>query len=199
MEKPAPGSIQNVSIRNVVATGASLASSITGVEGERVRNVTIDGLNVTAVGGVAVRDLSVPEFAAKYPDADMFGELPVLAMYVRHADGLTLQSLKVHAGTADGRPAVIFDDVTRLEMSGFDSTNIPPSQPLVILRDVNGALLYGNRVSSGADVFLSVLGNRTSAIALRGNDLRLARKTIQQSSEVPPGAVSFEDENASSH
>jgi polygalacturonase len=192
MEKPAPGSIQNISIQNVVARGASLASSITGLPDGHVRNVSIDGLNVTEVGGIAARDVEVPEGPTKYPDPDMFGDLPGLAVYARHVDGLTLSNIKVHAGQPDGRPGIVLDEVTAAEISAFDSTNIPPHQPLVLFRNVAGALLSGNRAPAATDVFLRVTGDRSSGVALRGNDLRLARKALEQSSEVPRDAVSPE-------
>lgn len=196
MGKPAPGSLKNVSIQNVVARGASLASTITGVEGGRIQNVTVDGFNVTAAGGIAARDINVPEAAAKYPDPDLFGDLPALALYSKHVDGLTLRNIKVHASEPDGRPAMVFDDVTQLEISAFDSTNVPPHQPMLLFQNVAGALLYGTRLSSAADVFLSVLGGKSRDLALRGNDLRLARQPIQQSPEVPRAAVWAEADNA---
>jgi hypothetical protein len=197
MDKPAPGSIRNISIHNVIARRAMLASTITGIDAGRVQNVTIDDFNVTAVGGVAARDLNVPEVPAKYPDPDLFGELPAMALYGRHVDGLTLRNFNVHSDEPDGRPAVILDDVTRLQITGFDSTNIPPHQPLLILQNVVGAMLYGNRASAG-DVFLSVLGSKSAGISLRGNDLRLAREAFRQSSDVPREAVSIEADGGSS-
>lgn len=192
MEKPAPGSIRNISIQNVVARGASLPSSITGVANGHIQNVTIDGLNVTAVGGVAARDLRVPEVDTKYPEADMFGELPALGIYGKHVDGLTLRNVKIHAAQPDGRPAIVLDDVARLEISGFDSTNVPPHQPMLVFQDVAGALVWGNRLGAAADAFLSVTGARSVGIALTGNDLRLARQAVQKSSDVPQGAVQIE-------
>ena len=199
MPKPAPGSIKNVSIQNVVARGASLASSITGVDAGHVENVTVDGLNVTGNGGVAARQLDIPEVPDKYPDPDMFGELPALALYGRHVDGITVRNLKVHAAQPDGRPAVVLDDVGRVGISGFDSTNVPPHQPMLLFRNVAGALLDGSRVSSSAEIFLSVLGDKSAAIALRGNDLRMARQVVELSSEVPRGAVWVDpDDGASS-
>ena len=192
MEKPAPGSIRNISIQNVVARGASLASSITGLPDGHVRNVSVDGLNVTEVGGIPARDVEVAEGPTKYPDPDMFGDLPGLAVYARHVDGLRLSNIKVQAGQPDGRPGIVLDEVTAAEISAFDSTNIPPHQPLVLFRNVAGALLSGNRAPAATDVFLRVTGDRSSGVALRGNDLRLARRALEQSSEVPRGAVSPE-------
>ncbi|HVP49564.1 MAG TPA: glycosyl hydrolase family 28-related protein [Bryobacteraceae bacterium] len=197
MDKPAPGSIRNISIQNVVARRAMLASTITGIDTGRVQNVSIDGFNVTAMGGVAARELNVPEAPAKYPDPDMFGDLPALALYGRHVDGLTLRNVKVHSEEPDGRPAVILDDVARLEITGFDSTSIPPHQPILLFENVAGALLYGNRAPE-ADVFLSVRGAKSNGISLRGNDVRPARQAIQQSSDVPRQAVSIEAESSSS-
>jgi len=193
MKVPKPGSIKNISIQNVVARGASLASTITGIEGGRIQNVTIDGLNVTTAGGVAARNINLPEADAKYPDPDLFGELPALALYSRHVDGLTLRNVKVHAAEPDGRPAMVLDDVSRLEISAFDSTNSPPHQPSLLFQNVAGALLYGNRVSSATDVFLSVLGGKSRDITLRGNDLRLAHEPIRQSAEVPAGVASMDN------
>jgi polygalacturonase len=192
MDSPAPGSIRNISIQNVIARRAVLASSITGIEAGTVKDVAIAGLNVTAMGGVAARDLTVPEVPTKYPEADMFGELPALALYARHVEGLALRNINVHSEEPDGRPAFILDDVARLQLTGFDSTNIPPHQPLLLFQNVSGALLYGNRVSAAADVFLKVSGSKSERISLRGNDLRLARQLFRQDSDVPRAAVSIE-------
>jgi polygalacturonase len=198
MDKPAPGSIKDISIQNIIARRVMLASSITGTGEGRVQNVTIDGFNVTAMGGVAARDLNVPEVPANYPESDMFGELPALALYGRHVDGLTLRNFSVHTEELDGRPAIILDDVTRFEITGFDSTNIPPQGPLLLFQNVIGALLYGNRAPA-VDAFLGVTGARSNRISLRANDLRLARKPIRQSSDVPSEAVSIEADGSSCH
>jgi len=192
MAKPAPGSIRNILIQNVTATNVELASSITGVEGGRVENVVINGLAVTAAGGVAAHELDVPEIPSKYPDADMFGELPALGIYSRHVDGLTLRDIKIHSAQPDSRPALIFDDVARLELSGFESTNTPPQQPLMLFRNVVGALVYGNRLAGPAETYLGVQGEKSADIALRANDLRRARHPVNEASDVPRGAVSLE-------
>ncbi|MBV8821005.1 MAG: hypothetical protein JO022_21785, partial [Acidobacteriaceae bacterium] len=191
-ENIAPGSIKNVSIQNVTATGANLTSSITGVEGGRVQDVIIDGFTLTAKGGGAVKDIDVPEVPAKYPDGDMFGELPALALFTRHVDGLTVRNLKVHSGQPDPRPGLIADDVTRLQITGFESTNIPEQQPLLLFRNVAGALLNGNLLTTPASVYLSVMGSKSSAIALHGNSLEAARKVFVIGEGAPAGSISVE-------
>jgi len=80
--------------------------------------------------------------------------------------------------------SMVLDDVTHLEISAFDSTNVPPHQPMLLFQNVAGALLYGNRVSPAADLFLSILGGNSRDIALWGNDLRQARQAVQKAADV---------------
>jgi polygalacturonase len=192
MTTAAPGSLKNISIQNVTAKGADLPSSITGVAGGRVQDVTIDGLSVTVKGGGTPGTLDVPEVVTKYPESTMFGELPSIGVFARHVDGLTLRNIKVHAMQPDARPSLIADDVTRLEISGFDSTNIPQQEPILLFRNVVSALLYGNRLSAPANLFLSVQGANSNGIALRANSLQSARKAVTQSQDTPAGAISLE-------
>lgn len=107
-------------------------------------------------------------------------------------DGLTLRNLKVHSTQPDARPSFIADDVTRLELSGFDSTNIPEQEPIILFRNVMSALLYGNQLSAPVNVFVSVMGANSHGIALRANSLQLARKVVMQSQDAPAGSVSME-------
>jgi polygalacturonase len=198
MMTASPGSLKNISIQNVTATGAALTSSITGVEGGRVQNVIIDGFTVTAKGGGALRTLDdVPEAPGTYPLGRMFGELPALALFARHVDGLTVRNFKIHSVQPDARPSFIADDVTRLELSGFDSTNIPEQEPILLFRNVVSALLYGNQLSAPANVFLSVMGVNSNGIALRANLLQSARKVVLQSQDAPEGSVSLESSGGS--
>lgn len=198
MSTAAAGSLKNISIQNVTATGADLASSITGVEGGRVQGVIIDGLTVTAKGGGPRRaGLDVPEVVTKYPESTMFGELPALGVYARHVDGLTLRNVKIRSLQPDPRPAIIADDVTRLELSGFDSANIPEEEPLLLFRNVVSALLYGNQLSAPVNVFLSVQGSNSKNIALRANALEMARKIVMRSQDAAAASVSLESAGGS--
>jgi polygalacturonase len=197
MATATPGSLKNISIQNVTAIGADLPSSITGIARGRVQDVNIDGLTVTAKGGRTPGTLDVPEVPTKYPESNMFGELPSIGVFARHVDGLTLRNIKVHAMQPDARPSFIADDVTRLELSGFDSTNIPEQGPILLFRNVVSALLYGNQLSAPVNLFLSVIGANSNGIALRANSLQLARKVVVQSQDAPAGSVSFESSGGS--
>lgn len=189
MDKPAAGTIKNVLIQNVTATGADFTSSITGVDAARVQDVTIDGFTVTAAGGGAALSLEVPEVPTKYPDGDMFKQLPAVGLYARHVDGLILRDIKVRMLQPDERPSLIADDVTRLAISGYETANPKLSAPPILFRDVVGALLTGNVVTSPVETFLQVLGSKSGHIALAANELAIAHHEVTKGEDVPSGAV----------
>jgi polygalacturonase len=112
---PVTGSLRNVSIQNVIARGASMASSIAGIPGALVRQVSIDGVNITVEGGGSIRSEAVPELIDKYPEATMWGELPAFGFFVRHVDGLVLRNIRLYRAKPDARPSFVFDDVKNLE------------------------------------------------------------------------------------
>ena len=102
--------------------GASLshiASSITGVEGCRVKGVTLRNVKIVCRGGgdtAAERTRPVPEVAGGYPDAHMFGcILPAYGLFVRHVDDLAIENttFALAPDTTDSRDAVVLDDVCR--------------------------------------------------------------------------------------
>lgn len=99
-------------------------SSITGIPGHPVENVTLENIEISYPGrgnnGLANMPISrlddVPEKTAAYPEFSMFGELPAWGFYVRHMDGLTMKNIKLNIAEPDYRPAMIFDDVRHLNI-----------------------------------------------------------------------------------
>jgi hypothetical protein len=102
-------------------------SSITGVPGNRVENVTLENIEIIYPGrgndGLANMPLSrfdrVPEKVAEYPEFSMFGELPAWGFYVRHMDGLSMKNIKLSIAAPDYRPALVFDDVRHLDIQSM--------------------------------------------------------------------------------
>lgn len=99
-------------------------SSITGIPGHMVENVTLENIEIIYPGrgnnGLANMPLSrldfVPEKIADYPEFSMFGELPAWGFYVRHMDGLTMKNIKLSIAASEYRPAMVFDDVKNLNL-----------------------------------------------------------------------------------
>jgi len=99
-------------------------ASITGIPGFPVENLTLENIEISYPGrankGLAHMPLSrldqVPEKVADYPEFSMFGELPAWGFYVRHVEGLSFKNIKLSIAAPDYRPALIFDDVKKLEI-----------------------------------------------------------------------------------
>jgi polygalacturonase len=119
LDPPMPGSITAVRMTNLVATGARFTSSITGLTGYPVRSVSVDGIIIENPEGHSEAGLDVPEQADHYPRATMFGPLPARALYIRHAEDVTVRDLQVEGGDGDARPAVVCDDVHGLLLTGL--------------------------------------------------------------------------------
>ena len=111
---PTPGTLRNVQFNNIIATGGSLASSITGLPGNFVENVSLNNIDITMIGGGGKTRVSVPEAFGDYPHAPMFGPLPASALYARHVRGLSLSNVRLRTMKADQRRTLVLDDVTRV-------------------------------------------------------------------------------------
>jgi hypothetical protein len=100
-----------------------IPSSITGIPGHYVENVTLENIEVLCPGkaskGMAYVPMSridkIPENINKYPEFSMFGELPAYGIYVRHVRGLKLKNVQYKLKDHDFRPVYVFDDVEGLE------------------------------------------------------------------------------------
>lgn len=111
---------RNVLFENVTAIGSSsIANSITGVEGCRVKDVTLRNVHLLCRGaGIEasrkVKSQPVPEYEGKYPECCMFKLLPAWGIYARHVDGLFLENVtaELQDGTDDCRERYVLDDVT---------------------------------------------------------------------------------------
>ena len=108
---PVPGRARNISLTNISAAGGTLASSITGLPGHPIENVTLRNIRISMGGGGKLANIDVPELPGDYPHAPMFGPLPATGLYARHVDGLSLDRVRLRTDRPDPRPATVFDDV----------------------------------------------------------------------------------------
>jgi polygalacturonase len=179
LTNPTPGTIKNVSISNVVATGATNTSDISGLPGYPVEKVLLDGINITMQGEEKeAKGLDVPEFPEKYPGPGMFGILPAWGFYARHAEGLTLTNVQVRCDNADARPAMVFDDVKTLDIDGVRVSTMSGSQPMVWMNNVLDAFVRGSRPVT-TETFLRLSGGQTRDIKLSGNDFTQVKQPVE--------------------
>ncbi|MEB2363085.1 MAG: TonB-dependent receptor [Bryobacterales bacterium] len=143
--RTAPSALSDVTIRNVVAVDAALASAIGGIPLRPVENVAVSDVRLVMTGGgdASLAEKEVPEREAAYPSGRMFGPLPAYGFYARHARGIDLRRISILCGKADGRPTLVADDVAGLAVEGFDA------EGPVRLANVRRGVVRGTRPREG--------------------------------------------------
>lgn len=140
--KPAPvGQMRNITFRNISNTdirydlikgGPGVGAPIAGFPGHMVENVTIEDCDLLFMGSINEPNFiyrDVPEVEGKYPEFNMFGQLPAYGLYFRHVDGLKLRNVKIRARYNDVRPAVVMDDVKNYSVSGIEHETFSITTP----------------------------------------------------------------------
>jgi polygalacturonase len=98
----------------------SRGSIIAGIPGARVKNVVVRDMNISIAGGGKVKGGAIPEAIGDYPESSMFGEnSPAYGFWLRHAEGISFENVKIRPTKPDGRPGFLAGDDT-LEISGED-------------------------------------------------------------------------------
>lgn len=134
--RPGVGRLAGVTIRGVQATATSaVGCSITGLPEHPVQDVLLDDVRLVMPGGVGADAAAraIPEQVGAYPEFGMFGTLPAFGMYMRHARRVGLVRVSLETAKADGRTALVAEDVEGLELERVRGA--------VELRDVRKALL----------------------------------------------------------
>jgi polygalacturonase len=191
METPVPGTLKNVIISNVVATGADSTCSIAGIPGHPIEGVTLNNIRITykSTGSLEQTEIEVPEHIAKYPSAHMFGDLPAFGFYCRHVSGLKLDNVDLSCAAPDMRHAVLCDDVANLEIESLRAQYVSGAGSPLRFDHVVDAWVRGCRPSAGTNGFLSVSGYKSSGIALTGNDFRRIERISVLGEDVSKDAV----------
>ena len=190
-DTPTAGSLQDISIADICATGASRASSITGIPSHSVSKITLSNVRISARGSGAAElaGKDVPELEAKYPDADMFGELPAYGLFCRHAETLLLENVNLHLEQPEGRPAVVIDQAANLQLRGFSAGAPSGDEPVLWLRDVRGCFIQGLCAQPGTRTCIKVTGEKTAAIRAVADDFTEAVTAFHLGNEVSPAAL----------
>jgi len=142
--KPPVGAMRNISISNVVATGASSTGcAIAGLPGHPIENLALSNVRISFQGGGTLehfnRDIS--EEASGYPECTMFGTLPAYGFYIRHARGVLLDDLTLSCDKPEQRPAIVCKDVNGLRITGLAAASSPDAPGQLVLRDARDAFI----------------------------------------------------------
>ena len=206
-ETPTPGSLQNVSIDNVVATRASVHCSVAGIPGYAVEDVSLSNIQIDFIGGSPYQtpDLPIPEVEAAYPEAEMFGPTAVYGMFVRHVKGLTLSNVRMQFAqdywrvdetngrkitwdletmsptpSAPGKTGNAFwrDDVQGLRMYLVEAQAPNDGAAVMRMANVGDAMVANGVAAEGTKTYLELQGEENSGIRLLSCDLGHAEKAV---------------------
>ena len=180
METPTPGTLRNVVISNIVATGASQACPVTGLAAHALRNITLDNIEITFSGGGTVEqtNVQVPECESKYPEATMFGTLPSYGLYCRHVEGLRLRNIHLGLQASDCRHALVCDDVARVVIDSLDTDRSQGAESTIRFQGVRKALIGNCMLPEPMSDFIKVMDGAMKEITFPGNDARPAKPEV---------------------
>jgi polygalacturonase len=193
-ELSAPGRLSGVKISGVQASGAILTSSISGIPGKIVEDVSLENIRIESdePGRPEWTMQNIPEQQHAYPEARTFGRLPSFGLYVRHAKAVQLRDVHFHTTTTDPRPCVMFEDVNGLSLVQVDGTGDPGAKQFMVMKDVQNVTVQGCVVAENVDTFATVSGSQSSNVTFVGNDLRRARKPIEVGADVSARAIQMQ-------
>jgi hypothetical protein len=191
---PAAGELTDISIAGIVATGATWPSSIMGIPGHPISNISLKDIRITGKGGgkAALLSRDVPELEKQYPDATMFRDLPAYGLYCRHVKGLKADQLDLKVDQPDARPAVVLDNVREADLRAIEATPPADGGPVFWLRSVRDGKLHGLRPRAGTKTLVRLSGGDTAMVRLVGNDFSRVEQAVTVDPEVDASAVRTE-------
>lgn len=188
-----PGTLRGVMIEGIHATGAILTSSITGLHGFPVEDVTLSNIRIDTEerGSPQWASMEVPEQAAMYPEARMFGRLPAFGFYTRHVRGLYMRDVVLGAVAGEARPAIVCDDAHQVEIAGLRSASVVGQPPLIQMARSKDVWIRDAQAPAGSGSLVELKGSETSNVLVSGCDLRYTREAFVVSRDVPAAAVAL--------
>jgi hypothetical protein len=186
---PTPGSIENVSISHIVALGASLPTTISGIPNHYIRHVNISDLivectipkldkseNKTRMVPPSATDIE--EFEGKYPDAGMFGILPIWGFFGRHVDDLKLVKVQFRTPTPENSNGLFLTDVHRVVVDGITLSENAQDEsccenenqnPIIWVNNSQSVTIHGYYLSTASIPIIRVSGSDCRNLSFLNN------------------------------
>lgn len=175
-----PGELKNISVSNVVATGASVnGCPVSGIPGFPVENINLSNISIKFDGGgnKKLTDKQVPENEKDYPEFNMFGDLPAFGFYIRHAKNIRFSNVHLKTESPDARPAVFLSDTHNSRFDNITVNNTGPSINIVSAEKSSNIVLNGF-TAQNSGYFLNLRENENSGFSLINNVLTQITKLV---------------------
>lgn len=160
LPRPRVGSIENISISNIIARNADVTGcSITGIPEHPVKNIMLENIRISFKRGGKQKDSEkvIPEYESNYPESTMFGRLPSYGFFVRHAKNITMNNMSLEYQSIEERPAFILEDVIEARLSYI---NAQREKDIPLIRLINTKKIRLIEVKSITDVRLEKTKNK---------------------------------------
>jgi polygalacturonase len=107
------GALRRVLISNVVCSNAEskFGSILSGIPGHAIEDVQLNDIYIQHGGGGMASAIEPAELENKYPEPNMFGEMPSQGFFLRHVKNISLNNVEISSLKEDARPAFVLEDV----------------------------------------------------------------------------------------
>lgn len=170
--------LRNINIENVQGTGISAENGciIAGIKSIPVENVRLNNINLQFEGGgkAAESYRQIPENEKDYPNGVIFSRLPAYGFYIRYAENIDMQNIKLGFTQNEQRPAIIAEEVDQLTLEYLKSEASTLTPEVIRLINCKKVLLSKNRPAMSVPVYLTVYGKDSEEIILLHNFLQNA-------------------------
>jgi len=181
--KPEVANYNDVKISHVIATGvtSAIGCSITGIPNHPIKNVTLSDISIEFAGGGNFEDAQkeIPELEDHYPESTKWGRLPSYGFFVRHVENISFEDISLTYAKKDNRPAMVFDDVKDVTLSGFYAEANKETESLITLNNVEDVFISNSKPLEKTNLFLKVNGEKSKNIRLVGNDFANVNKAVE--------------------
>lgn len=191
---PTPGSLKDVIISNIVANDAAMASSISSIPGYYVENVILNNILIKTKGG-GDKDLAMKKLDEKiqaYPEARMWGPMPVSGFYVRHVKEIQFCDIKVFIDEEDMRPLMYFEDVNNLYISNLQTNDMHRGESILLFNNVsNSNIVNIDFPLSNNTPWMAFSGKETSQIRIKSFSSNLLESNIKIDESIRSSAIEY--------
>lgn len=192
------GKLQNILFENIRASTPkdNICISITGTTKTRPQQLTFSNIDFSFTGGGTAAQgarRTVPDLDRDYPEMYIFGDLPAYGLYMHHASGIVMNNVQFRLEADDLRPAIVCDDVTDFELSGFKVAGSINAESAIRLQNSKNVYINHSRATNNIGTFVRVEGAQSSDILIAGNKLNTAAKIFETSADVAASAVTAEN------
>jgi polygalacturonase len=134
-ESTKTGTLQRVMLSNIVCSNAAsnLGCILSGVAGHEIQDVKLHHIYIQHRGGGTKEQAAIApaEDEQKYPEPNMFGDMPSQGFYLRHVKNIEISNVEIATMAEDVRPAFVLEAV---DGADFFHVKTPPNAPVIELR-----------------------------------------------------------------